>query len=155
MTLRYLSLFSFWLVSILCFDTAFLRQCSYFFSLMGAMVGHFSALLLLSVLRHCLQLEHECFWSGKNRYCACAGEGHFPVCTAGGRVAQEWLTLLRHSPWLWLVVLTWEWWILANQIEATGWSHRQWIFTQLACILVLAEIDTCPIWMGALSGSCS
>ena len=49
--------------------------------------------------------------------------------------AREWLTLLRHSPWLWLVVFPWERWILANQIRATGWSHRQWIFTQLTCMV--------------------
>ena len=49
--------------------------------------------------------------------------------------AREWLTLLRHSPWLWLAALTRELWILANQITLTGWSHRQWIFTQLTCIL--------------------
>ena len=53
--------------------------------------------------------------------------------------AQEWLTLLRHSPWLWLVVLIQERWI-ANQITATGWSHWQWTFTQLTCILFFCQI---------------
>ena len=70
-------------------------------------------------------------WRGKNRYCV--GEGHCPVHT-------EWLTLLRHSPWLWLVVLIWERRILANQITATGWSHRQWIFTQLTCTLFYCQV---------------
>ena len=54
--------------------------------------------------------------------------------------AREWLTLLRHSPQLWLVVLIWERWILANQITATGWSHRQSIFTQLTSILLYCLI---------------
>ena len=49
--------------------------------------------------------------------------------------AQEWLTLLRHSPWLWFVVLIQKRWILANEITATGWTHRQRIFKQLTCIL--------------------
>ena len=31
-------------------------------------------------------------------------------------------------------------WILANQITATGWSHRKWIFTQLAFILLYCQI---------------
>ena len=31
-------------------------------------------------------------------------------------------------------------WILVNQIIATGWSHRQWIFTQLICILFYCQI---------------
>ena len=78
----------------------------------------------------CLQFELGHFWPGKSRHCACTGRG-----TAVWWRGAEWLTLLRHSPWLWLVVLSREWWILANQITATGWSHRQWIFTQLTCIL--------------------
>ena len=49
--------------------------------------------------------------------------------------AREWLTLLRHSPWLWLVVLIQERWIFANQITATKWSHRQ-----LTCILFYCQI---------------
>ena len=45
-----------------------------------------------------------------------------------------------HSPLLWLVVLSRERWILANQITATGGSHRQWIFTQLTCILFYRQV---------------
>ena len=37
--------------------------------------GAFSALLLLSVCRHCLQFELEHIWPGKSRHCVCAGEG--------------------------------------------------------------------------------
>ena len=48
------------------------------------MVGHFSALLSLSVLHHCLQFEPEHIWSGKSRHCACAWEGHCPVHTRWG-----------------------------------------------------------------------
>ena len=54
--------------------------------------------------------------------------------------AREWLTPLRHSPWLWLVVLILERWILTNQITATGWSHRQ-----LTCMLFYCQIIM-PIW---------
>ena len=67
--------FSLWLIPVLSFYTAFLRQSSYFFSLTRAMVGNSSALLLLSVLRHCLQFGLECIWPGKSRHCVCMGEG--------------------------------------------------------------------------------
>ena len=89
------------------FYTAFHHQSSY--SLACATVVHYSAFLFLFVLCHCHSL-------GMN------GGG-------GAAYAQESLSLLRHSPWLWLVVFYQEWWFLANQIRATGWSHRQWIFT--------------------------
>ena len=121
-TLQYLSLFSFWHGLFLSLHTAFLCQSSYFSSLKRAMVGHFSALLPLC---HCLQFEP--IWLGESR--CCAGEGHCWVCTA-----WAWLIPLRHSPWLWLDV---EWWILANQITATRWSHRRLIFftVDLYCIV--------------------
>ena len=61
-------------------------------------------------------------------------------CVREGGGAQEWLTLLRHSPWLWLVVFYREQRILANQITTTGWSHRQWIITQLTCISFYFQI---------------
>ena len=64
------------------------------------------------------------------------------LCEGGGLPAEyawEWLTLFRLSPWLWLVVLSQEWSILANQITATRWTHRQWIFTQLTCILFYCQ----------------
>ena len=145
MILWYLSLFSLWLGPILSFYTAFLHQSSYFFSLLRAMVGHFSALLLLSVLRHCSPFGLEVIWPGKSRHCTCVGEGHCPValCEGGGLPAaysREWVTLLRHSPWLWLVVLSREWWILADQIRATGWTHRHWIFTELTWIVFYCQI---------------
>ena len=76
MTLGYLSVFSLWLGPIFSFFTAFLHHSSYFFSLTKAMVGNFSALLLLllsSVLRHCLQLGLERSWPGKSRHCTCVG----------------------------------------------------------------------------------
>ena len=106
--------FCLWLGPILCFYTAFLCQSSYFFSLAWAMVGHFSALLLFSVLLHCWQFEFELefIWPVWNRYCACAREGHWGC----QQHAQEWLTLIRHFPRLWLVVLIQEQWILAHQI---------------------------------------
>ena len=86
MTLRYLSLFSLWLGPVLCFYSAFLPQSYDFFSLTWAMVVHVLVLLLLSVL-------HRLIWPGKSRHFA-------------SRYAPEWLTLLRCSPLLWLVVLS-------------------------------------------------
>ena len=86
MTLWYLSLFS---IQSFVFIPIFLRQSSYFFSLMWAMMGHSSALLLLSVLRHCLQFGLENIWPGKSRHCACTGEGHCPVRAAWGRWATS------------------------------------------------------------------
>ena len=71
------------------FYSAFLRQSSYFFSLTWAMVGHFSALLLLSVLLHCLQFGLEHIWPGKSRHCTCAGEGHSPLHAMWGRGAAS------------------------------------------------------------------
>ena len=52
----HLDLFSLWLGPILSINTAFLHQSSYFFSLTGAMLEHFSAQLLL---RYCLQFEFD------------------------------------------------------------------------------------------------
>ena len=80
MTFQYLWLFYLWLCPILSFYTASFRQSSYFFSLTWAMVGHFLALLLLSVLRHCLQFGLESIWPGKSRHCTWTVEGHCPVC---------------------------------------------------------------------------
>ena len=82
MTRWCLSSFSLWLGPLLCFYSAFLRQSSYFFSLMWAMAGHSSALLLLSVLHHCLQFELKLIWPGKSRHFA-------------SRYASEWFTPLR------------------------------------------------------------
>ena len=65
--LWYLSWFSLWLGPVLCFHSAFLLESSYFFSLTWTMVGHVSALLLLSVLLHCLQFEFERIWPGESR----------------------------------------------------------------------------------------
>ena len=79
---------------------------------------------LLSPYKSCSSLEYE----------LCEGGG------LPGVYAKEWSTLLRHSPWLWLVVISRERWILANQIRATGWSQRQWICTQLISILFYCQI---------------
>ena len=46
-----------------------------------------SALLLLSVLHHCLQFGFASIWLGKSRCCTCAGEGHCPVHAVWGRRA--------------------------------------------------------------------
>ena len=89
MMLRYLSLFSLWLGPVLSFYTAHLRQSCYLFSLMLAMLGYFSALLLLSVLRHFLQFGLACIWPGKSRHWACVGEGDCPVHAAWGRGAAS------------------------------------------------------------------
>ena len=81
MTLRYLLLFfQAWSSS---FYTAFLRQPSFCFSLMWAMVGHFFYLL---PHRHCSQflLKLEPIWQGASR--CCAGEGH---CVREGGCQQR------------------------------------------------------------------
>ena len=54
------------------------------------------------------------------------------VCTRVTDASQT-LSLAR-------CVLSQERWILANQITATGWSHRLGIFTQLTCILFYCQI---------------
>ena len=128
-------------VQFFLFTLLFFVSLLIFFSLMWAVVGHFSALSLLSVLHHCLQFGLEHIWPGKSRHCSCSGEGHCPVGTEGGTAyAREWLTLRKHSPWLWFVVLARERWNFANQMTATGWSHRQWIFPQLTCIVFYCQI---------------
>ena len=78
-------------------------------------------------------LELKCIWPGKSRH----RWGALPSmrCVSTGAYVWEWLTLVRHSAWLWLVVLIREQWILVNQITATGWTHRHWIFPQLTCFL--------------------
>ena len=68
---------------------------------------------LLEAIVHSLGLSLNHIFPGMHGYCTWRGAGH---CTAR---AQEWLTLLRHSPWLWL-----ERWIQANQTGAIGWSYR-------------------------------
>ena len=82
--------------------------------------GHFSALLLLSVLRHCLQFGLERIWPGESRHCSCAGEG-LPA-----EYARKWLTLLRHAPWLWLVVLRQEQWIHPTKLGPLGGATDSW-----------------------------
>ena len=61
----------------------------------------------------------------------CEGE-ELPVACG-----QEWLTLLRHSSWLWLVVLSQERRILADQVRATGWSHRQLTYILFNCQIIM------------------
>ena len=68
--------------------------------------------LLLSGLCHCIQFGLECTWPGKSRHCV--GEG-LPAA-----YAQAWLSLLRHSPWLWLVELIREQWILRIKLQPLG-----------------------------------
>ena len=75
------------------------------------------------------------------------------LCEGGGLpavYAQEWLTLPRHAPWLWLVVLIQERWILANQITATGWSHRQltciWFYCQIIMTILTNITKKIAFW---------
>ena len=71
----------------------------------------------------------------------CGGKALPSTCMREGGCQQRMYTiLLTNSLWLWLVVFSWQRWILAIQITATGWSHRQWIFTQLTCIKVYCHI---------------
>ena len=70
---------------------------------------------------------------------ACQGEGHCRVAVREGSCQQR----LHESDWhfsdtpLGSDWLYWslERWPLANQIRATGRTHRQWIITPLTCIL--------------------
>ena len=68
-------------------------------------MGHSSALLLLSVLCHCFQFEHERIWPGESRHCICTGEGHYPVRIAWGRGAAscpKQLTVIHtFTHWWW------------------------------------------------------
>ena len=146
MTHWHLSLFSLWFGPVHSFSTVFIHQYSYFLSLTWAMVGHFSALLLLSVLSHC---KHSLGFKVTDQVRSGTAPAwgtttaQYTLREGGGlhaAHAREWLTLLRHSPWLWLVVLIQEQWILANQITAPGWTHRQLIFTQLICISFYCQI---------------
>ena len=101
MTLWYLSLFSLWLGPVIWFYSAFLHHSSYFFSLTWTLVRHISALLLFSLLRHCshLGLELEVIGPGERRYCACAREGHCPVCAAW----LDWVIDISQTPPLALI----------------------------------------------------
>ena len=85
------------------------------------------------------KFELEGIWPGKSRHYTCVGEGHCPVrtvqyalCEGGGLPAA--------CTRLWLVVLIRERWILSNRITATGWSHRQWIFTWQTYFLFYCQI---------------
>ena len=146
MTLWYLSLLSLRLGSILCFYTAFLRKSSYFFSLMWAMVGHFSALLLLSVLCHCLQFGLESIWPGKSRHCAW---GALPVHPAWGRGAASSLCrrVIGTSQTLPLALIGCsEQRTFANQFTATGWNHRHFYSADLYLILLSDHNDNFSIY---------
>ena len=90
---------SLWFSPILCFYIAFLHQSSYYFSLMWAMMGQFSALL---PLHHCSQYKHELehIWPSAST--------HFAREVGCQQRMHENETLLWHSPLLWLVVLIWE-----------------------------------------------
>ena len=144
MTLWYLSFFSFWLGPILCFDTAFLHQCSYFFSLTWAMMGTFwlCCCCLFPAIVYSLAFKVSdqvragtapARWRGTSQYVLHEGGG-LPAANA-----REWLTLLRHSLWLWLVVLSWERWILANQIRATGRTHNRGFYTADLYLILLSD----------------
>ena len=109
------------------------------------MVGNFSALLLLSVLVHVYSLGLNISDQVRAGTAPVRGRdtAQYMLHEGGGlpaAYARDWLTLLRHSPRLWSVVLIRERWILANQIRATGWSHRQWIFKHLSCILFYCQM---------------
>ena len=93
------------LVFSLAWTNSFFLHCFFFLFLLfdEGNGGHFLALLSLSVLRHCLQFGLESIWPGKRE----EGRGAAQYRTGlPAAYAWEWLTLLRYSPWLWLVVLS-------------------------------------------------
>ena len=125
MTLRCMSLFSLWLVSILSFYTAFLCQSSYFFSLTWAVVGHFLVLLLLSVLCHCLQFELE-YLTKEEQTLWLRGEGALPSTWGRGAVLfTRMIDTSQTLPFALIGCIEPEWWILANQIRPadSGFLH--------------------------------
>ena len=95
--------------------------------------GRWWDMILLLPLCYCLQLSLSLDISDQVR------ADTAPVRGRGIPGAQEWLTRLRHAPWLWLVVLTQERWMSADHITATGWSHRQltciWFYCQIMMIV--------------------
>ena len=146
MILWYLSLFSLWFGPILCFYATFLRQSCYLIALMSAMLGHFSALFLLSVLCHYLQFGFELSDQVRAGTVPVWGRGtvEYVLCRGGGLPAawKRMMTLLRHCPWLWLVVLIHERWILASDWMSSGghWVEPQWVYSQLTCTAFYCQI---------------
>ena len=135
MMLRYLSLLSRWLGPVLCVYTAFLHQSSCFLSLTWTMVGAFFS----SVVVVCSPpLFTVWAWTYLTRW-----EQQLHLCQGRGAASSicRRVTLLRHSPWLWLVVLTRKRWNFANQIRATGWSHRVDSYTADLYLIVLSDCD--------------
>ena len=60
-----------------------------------------------------------------------------------GAASSVYISMINTSqtlPLALMVVLILERWILANQITATGSTHRQRMFTQLTCILFYCQI---------------
>ena len=79
----------------------------------------------------CLQfvLVSEGLWPGESGHCACVWGG----------AARS----VRHAPLALIGCVAPEWWILANHITATGWSHRQltcmWFYCQIM-MMILSDI---------------
>ena len=137
MTLWYLSMFSFRLGPILSFFLSFVGNGGAFFSSVVV-----SSLPLFTVWTWTYLTR----WEEALRLC---GGRALPSMLSGGRglpaaYAQKWLTLLRHSPLIWLVVLKWEWGFvqikmgLLGGATDSGFLHRlfycQIIMTSLANI---------------------
>ena len=78
------------------------------------------------------------FWTGEGRHCTCVGEGHCPVglhergCLL---VCKRMIDTSQTHPLALIGCVDPRRWILANQITATGRSHRQ-----LTCILFYSQI---------------
>ena len=122
----------------------FLHSFFFFFSLTRAMLRHCIALsYLFSSIVYSLSLNVSDQVRADTVPVWGRGTAQYTLYEGGEMEAAyswEWLTLFRHSPQLWLVGSYRDRWILANQIRAIGWSHRQWIFTQLTCILFYCQM---------------
>ena len=128
MMLWYSSLFSFWLGPIHCFTLLFF-VILHISSLWRRQWWGIFLLSCLSAIVYSLSLSLN-LWPGKSRHCACAVEGHCQVRTvrwrgAASSVCTRVIDTSQHSPWLWLVVLICEQWILASILTGCVMSNRQ------------------------------
>ena len=131
MTLWDLSLFSLWLGPVLSFYSAFVLL-----SYISSLVGNGGTCFCSVVVVVCSPpLFTVWVWSYLTRW-----EQILHLHGGGGLLracAREWLTLPRHAPWLWSVVLIQERWILTNQI--TYYSH--WVELQTADLYLILLSD--------------
>ena len=135
MTLQYLSLFSNW------HSPFFVLHCFFVsFHISSLWCGQWWCSFLLCGLSTIVYSLSLCLnlWPGESRLCA--REGHCWVRTAWGACMRTSMIDTSQTIPLARIGCVQERWILANQIRVTGWTHRQWTFSQLICILFYCQI---------------